>query len=196
MHRGEKGILPRLARASALPFSAFPHVSTLLVETVAWCRSAAWRRGVLDAQLFCGAMDHFSGHPCGHLAPVGPSSLHLGQHPLGCSDSDRNHTIWNARLVLATTSLHLAQFRHKHRLLAKVVDYAEIFIHDKAQQEAVLSDIAILGALPHKCLLLRLGDPIEVAPSLDGSSNKSALCLTGSPLASDLRGNHCLFVAY
>ena len=58
------------------------------------------------------------------------------------------------------TGLHLAQFRHKHRPLAKVaVDYAELFIYDEAQQEAALSDIAILGALPRKCLLLRLGDP-------------------------------------
>ena len=52
-------------------------------------------------------------------------------------DSDRNHTIWN-RLVLATTGLHLAQFRHKHRLLAKAVDYAELFIYDELQQEAAL----------------------------------------------------------
>ena len=50
-------------------------------------------------------------------------------------------------------------------LLAKAVDYAELFIYDEAQQEAALSDIAILGALPRKCLLLPLpqtargGDP-------------------------------------
>ena len=73
------------------------------------------------------------------------------------------HTIWNARLVLATTGLHLAQFRHKHRPLAKAVDYAELFIYDEAQQEAALSDIAILGALPRKCLLLRLGDPRQTS---------------------------------
>ena len=40
--------------------------------------------------------------------------------------------------------------------MAKAVDY-ELFIYDEAQQEAAISDIAILGALPRKCLLLRLG---------------------------------------
>ena len=77
-----------------------------------------------------------------------PQSRTSASTPLDARDSDRNHTIWNARLVLATTGLHLAQFRHKHRPLAKAVDYAEIFIYDEAQQEAALSDIAILGALP------------------------------------------------
>ena len=83
--------------------------------------------------------------------------------PLDARDSDRNHTIWHARIVLATSGLHLAQFRHNHRPLAKAVDYAELFIYDEAQQEAALSDIAILGALPRKCLLLRLGDPRQTS---------------------------------
>ena len=39
-----------------------------------------------------------------------------------------------------------------------MVDYADLFICDEAQQEAALSDLAILGALPRKCLVLRLGD--------------------------------------
>ena len=78
----------------------------------------------------------------------GPQSRSSASTPLDARDSDRNRTIWNARLVLATTGLHLAQFRHKHRPLAKAVDYAELFIYDEAQQEAALSDIAILGALP------------------------------------------------
>ena len=93
----------------------------------------------------------------------GPQSRTSASTPLDARDSDRNHTIWNARLVLATTGLHLAQFRHKHRPLAKAVDYAEIFIYDESQQEAALSDIAILGALPCKCLLLRLGDPQQTS---------------------------------
>ena len=86
----------------------------------------------------------------------GSQSRTSASTPLDARDSDRNHTIWHARIVLATTGLHLAQFRHKHRPLAKAVDYAELFIHDEAQQEVAL-DIAILGALPRKCLLLRLG---------------------------------------
>ena len=93
----------------------------------------------------------------------GPQSRTSASTPLDAQDSDRNHTIWNARLVLATTGLHLAQFRHKHRPLAKAVDYAELFIYDEAQKEAALSDIAIVGALPRKCLLLRLGDPRQTS---------------------------------
>ena len=78
-------------------------------------------------------------------------------------ETDRNPNLWHAKLVLATTGLHLARFRHKHRPLAKAVDYAELFIYDEAQQEAALSDLAILGALPRKCLVLRLGDPKQTS---------------------------------
>ena len=49
----------------------------------------------------------------------GPQSRTSASTPLDARDSDCNHTIWNARLVLATTGLHLAQFRHKHRPLPK-----------------------------------------------------------------------------
>ena len=83
--------------------------------------------------------------------------------PLDARDTDKNQQVWHAKLVLATTGLHLAQFRHKHRPLAKAVDYADIFIYDEAQQEAALSDLAILGALPRKCLVLRLGDPKQTS---------------------------------
>ena len=37
----------------------------------------------------------------------GPQSRTSASTPLDARDSDRNHTIWNARLVLATTGLHL-----------------------------------------------------------------------------------------
>ena len=93
----------------------------------------------------------------------GPQPRTSASTPLDARDSDRNHTIWHARIVLATTGLHLAQFRHKHRPLAKAVDYAELFIYDEAQEEAALSDIAILGALPRKCLLLRRGGPRQTS---------------------------------
>ena len=83
--------------------------------------------------------------------------------PLDARDTDKNQQVWHAKLVLATTGLHLAQFRHKHRPLAKAVDYADIFIYDEAQQEAALSDLAILGALCRKCLVLRLGDPKQTS---------------------------------
>ena len=61
--------------------------------------------------------------------------------PSDARDTDKNQHVWHAKLVLATTGLHLAQFRHKHRPLAKAVDYADIFIYDEAQQEAALSDL-------------------------------------------------------
>ena len=76
---------------------------------------------------------------------------------LDARDTDKNQQIWHAKLVLATTGLHLAQFRQPHRPLAKVMDYADLFIHDEAQQEAALSDLASLE-LSRKCLVLRLGD--------------------------------------
>ena len=82
---------------------------------------------------------------------------------LDARDRDDNHTIFNARLILATTGLHLAQFRHRFRPLEKAVDYAELLIYDEAQQEASVSNVTILGALPHKCLVLRLGDPKQTS---------------------------------
>ena len=59
---------------------------------------------------------------------------------------------------------HLAQFRHKHRPLAKAVDYAKLFIYDEAQQEAALSDIAILGALPQVSSLAPRRSPGGTGP--------------------------------
>ena len=67
---------------------------------------------------------------------------------LDARDTDKNQLIWNAKLVLATTGLHLAQFRQQHRPLAKAVDYADLFIYDEAQQEAALNDLAIVGGAP------------------------------------------------
>ena len=64
-------------------------------------------------------------------------------------DND-NHVIWEAKLVLAT-GLHLSQFRHDHPL-GEAVECAELFICGEAQEEASVSDVAILGALRRKCL--------------------------------------------
>ena len=50
-----------------------------------------------------------------------------------------------------------------HRPLCKAVDYAELFTCVKAQQEASVSDVTIVGALPRECLLLRLGDPKQTS---------------------------------
>ena len=83
--------------------------------------------------------------------------------PIDAQDTDRNSTIWQARLVLATTGLHHTQFCQRYRPLGKATEYAELFIYDEAQQEASLGDAAILGALPRKCLVLRLGDPKQTS---------------------------------
>ena len=63
---------------------------------------------------------------------------------------------------------------------------------DEAQQEAALSDIAILGA-PCSAFSCALAIPSRppVALGLDGSPKKSALCLMGSPSAFALRANRC-----
>ena len=42
--------------------------------------------------------------------------------PIDAQDKDRNSTIWQARLVLATTSLHHTQFCQHYRLLGKATE--------------------------------------------------------------------------
>ena len=91
------------------------------------------------------------------------------------------------KLVLATTGLHLAQFRQPHRPLAKAVDYADLFIYDEAQQEAALSDLAILGALPRKCLVLRLGDPKQTSGGTGPSDLARRVRLVSDQLALGIR---------
>ena len=71
---------------------------------------------------------------------------------LDARDTDKNQQIWNAKLVLATTGLHLAQFRQQYRPLAKAVDYADPFICDEAQQEAALSVYCSVLVTPSKPL--------------------------------------------
>ena len=114
---------------------------------------------------------------------------------LDARDTDKNQQVWNAKLVLATTNLHLAQFRQQHRPLAKAVDYADLFIYD-AQQEAALSDLAILGALPRKCLVLRLGDPKQTSGGTGPSDLARQVRLVSDQLAGSSQavspGNPCL----
>ena len=106
---------------------------------------------------------------------------------LGARDTEKKQEIWNAKLVLATTGLHLAQFRQPHRPLAKAVDYADLFIYDEAQQEAALSDLAILDALPHKCLVLRLGDPKQTSGGTGPSDLARKVRLVSDQLALGIR---------
>ena len=106
---------------------------------------------------------------------------------LDARDTDKNQQIWHAKLVLATKRLHLAQFRQPHRPLAKAVDYADLFIYDEAQQEAALSDLAILGALPHKCLVLRLGDPKQTSGGTGSSDLARRVRLVSDQLALGIR---------
>ena len=104
-------------------------------------------------------------------------------------DTDRNPNVWHAKLVLATTGLRLAQFRHKCRPLANAVDYAELFIHDEAQQEAALSDLAILGSLPRKCFFLRFGDPKQTSGGTGPSDLARKVRLVSDQLALGIRSN-------
>ena len=94
---------------------------------------------------------------------------------LDARDTDKNQQIWNAKLVLATTGLHLAQFRQPHRPLAK------------AEQEAALSDLAILGALPRKCLVLRLGDSTQTSGGTGPSDLARRVRLVSDQLALGIR---------
>ena len=116
--------------------------------------------------------------------------------PLDARDTDRNPNVWHANLVLATTGLHLAQFRDKHRPLAKTVDYADLFIYDEAQQEAALSDIAILGALPRKCLVLRLGDIKETSGGTGPSDLARKVRLVSNQLLASAPGVGRTFLMY
>ena len=106
---------------------------------------------------------------------------------LNARDTDKNQQIWHAKLVLATTGLHLAQFRQSHRPLAKAVDYADLFIYDEAQQEAALSDLAILEALPRKCLVLRLGDSKQTSGGTSPSDLARRVRLVSDQLALGIR---------
>ena len=62
------------------------------------------------------------------------------------------------------------------------MDYTDLFICDKAQQEAALSDLAILGALSRKCLVLRLGDSKQISGGT-GSSDLARVRLVFNQLA-------------
>ena len=97
---------------------------------------------------------------------------------LDARDTDKNQQIWNAKLVLATTGLHLAQFRQPHRPLAKAVDYADLFIHDEAQQEAALSDLASLEPFPANVwcsVLVTPSKPLEHRPQQSCTAGSSSL---------------------
>ena len=89
---------------------------------------------------------------------------------LDARDTDKNQQIWNAKLVLATTGLHLAQFRQPHRPLAKAVDYADLFIYDEAQQELPSVILPSLGPFPANVwcsVLVTLSKPLEaLAPAI------------------------------
>ena len=62
--------------------------------------------------------------------------------PLDARDTDRN---WHAKLVLATTGLHLAQFRHKHRLGDPKQTSGGTGSSDLARQVRFVSDQLALG---------------------------------------------------
>ena len=57
----------------------------------------------------------------------------------------------------------------------------------EAQQEAALSDVAILGALPRKCLVLRLGDPKQTSGGKGPSDLARKVGLISDQLALGIR---------
>ena len=57
----------------------------------------------------------------------------------------------------------LSHHRAPSCTVSATADCADLFIYDEAQQEAALSDLAILGALLRKCLVLRLDDPKQTS---------------------------------
>ena len=67
------------------------------------------------------------------------------------------------------------------------MDYADLFIYDEAQQEAALSDLAILAALPRKCLVLRLGDPKQTCGGTGPSDLARKVRLVSDELALGIR---------
>ena len=58
---------------------------------------------------------------------------------------------------------------------------------DEAQQEAALSDLATLGALPRKCLVLRLGDPKQTSGGTGPSDLARRVRLVSDQLALGIR---------
>ena len=67
------------------------------------------------------------------------------------------------------------------------MDYADLFIYDEGQQEAALSDLAILGALPCKCLVLCLGDPKQTSGGTGPSDLARKVRLVSDQLALGIR---------
>ena len=60
-------------------------------------------------------------------------------------------------------------------------------MYDEAQQEAALSDLAILGALPRKCLVLRLGDLKQTSGGTGPSDLARRVRLVSDQLALGIR---------
>ena len=76
--------------------------------------------------------------------------------------------------------------------LAKAVDYAELFIYDEAQQEAALSDIAILEPCPASVSPSALVVPDKPQEALGRGAlpRRCEQCLMSLPLVFALRACH------
>ena len=96
--------------------------------------------------------------------------------PLDARDTDRNPNVWHATLVLATTGLR------QWIMLS-------FFVYYEAQQEVALSDLAILGALPRKCLVLRLGNSKQTSGGTGPSDLARKVRLVSNQLALGIRSN-------
>ena len=107
--------------------------------------------------------------------------------PIDARDTDRNSSS-------ACSGHHRpapAQFRHWHRPLAEAVEYAKLFIYDETQQESALSDVTILGGLPRKCLLMRLGDPKQTSEGTGPDDLARRVRYVSDHLALGIRSMRC-----
>ena len=76
---------------------------------------------------------------------------------LDARDADKNPHIWNAKLIMATTGCTLPNFSTSTGPWQRqwsMQSYSSMMKLSKRQRSATL---AILGALPRKCLVLRAG---------------------------------------
>ena len=113
----------------------------------------------------------------------GPQSRTSASTPLDARDSDRNHTIWNARIVLATTGLHLAQFGTSIGLWPKLLTMlssSSMTRHSKRLPSAISPSWGPCLASVSSCALEILVKPL-VAQGRGGLPRRCELCLMSLP---------------
>ena len=118
----------------------------------------------------------------------GPQSSTSASTPLDARDSNRNHTIWNARLVLATTGLHLAHFDTSTGPWLRRLTTPSSSFTTKPSKRPASATLPSWGPCPASAFSCGLAIPSRPQAALGpgGSPKKFAVCLMGSPWASAL----------